>query len=187
MPDIGELIHHYGYAAIILGSLLEGETVCILGGVAAHKGILSLPLVMACAMCGGIIGDIVLFWLGHFYGSRLIDRFGGSRREQIDGLRERIKKHQALAIFGIRFLYGLRIVGPVVIGASRVSPGIFMLFNILGAVVWAVLFVGGGYLFGAVFTHYLGNIEKNLIWLIPLMIVILVVVHWWRSRSSRQK
>ena len=44
--DINSLITHYGYAALIIGSMAEGETITLLGGVAAHQGLLKFPLVV---------------------------------------------------------------------------------------------------------------------------------------------
>ena len=42
--DINHLISQYGYAALIVGSMAEGETITLLGGVAAHQGLLKFPL-----------------------------------------------------------------------------------------------------------------------------------------------
>ena len=44
--DLNTLISQYGYAALVIGSLAEGETVTLLGGVAAHQGLLKFPLVV---------------------------------------------------------------------------------------------------------------------------------------------
>ncbi|MDU7761439.1 MAG: DedA family protein, partial [Enterobacter asburiae] len=45
--DINALIEQYGYAALVVGSVAEGETITLLGGVAAHQGLLKFPLVVA--------------------------------------------------------------------------------------------------------------------------------------------
>ena len=37
--DINHYVAQYGYAALIIGSLAEGETITLLGGVAAHQGV----------------------------------------------------------------------------------------------------------------------------------------------------
>lgn len=55
--DLNTLISQYGYAALVLGSLAEGETVTLLGGVAAHQGLLKFPLVVLSVALGGMIGD----------------------------------------------------------------------------------------------------------------------------------
>ena len=56
--DLNTLISQYGYAALVIGSLAEGETVTLLGGVAAHQGLLKFPLVVLsvatrCFICAG--------------------------------------------------------------------------------------------------------------------------------------
>lgn len=59
--DLNTLISQYGYAALVIGSLAEGETVTLLGGVAAHQGLLKFPLVVLSVALGGMIGDQVLY------------------------------------------------------------------------------------------------------------------------------
>lgn len=54
---LNTLISQYGYAALVIGSLAEGETVTLLGGVAAHQGLLKFPLVVLSVALGGMIGD----------------------------------------------------------------------------------------------------------------------------------
>ncbi len=58
--DLNTLISQYGYAALVMGGLAEGETVTLLGGVAAHQGLLKFPLVVLSVALGGMIGDQVL-------------------------------------------------------------------------------------------------------------------------------
>ena len=70
--DINHLISQYGYAALIVGSMAEGETITLLGGVAAHQGLLKFPLVVIAVALGGMIGDQLLYLLGR--------RFGGAFR-----------------------------------------------------------------------------------------------------------
>jgi len=58
------LIDHYGYLAVFVGTILEGDTVLMLAGFAAHRGYLSLPLVLGAAALGGFLGDQFWYWLG---------------------------------------------------------------------------------------------------------------------------
>lgn len=66
--DINHLISQYGYAALVIGSIAEGETITILGGVAAHQGLLKFPLVVIAVALGGMIGDQLLYFLGRQFG-----------------------------------------------------------------------------------------------------------------------
>ena len=76
--DLNTLISQYGYAALVLGSLAEGETVTLLGGVAAHQGLLKFPLVVLSVALGGMIGDQVLYLCGRRFGGKLLRRFSSS-------------------------------------------------------------------------------------------------------------
>lgn len=72
--DLNTLISQYGYAALVIGSLAEGETVTLLGGVAAHQGLLKFPLVVLSVALGGMIGDQVLYLCGRRFGGKLLRR-----------------------------------------------------------------------------------------------------------------
>jgi membrane protein DedA with SNARE-associated domain len=69
-----QLVEQYGYWAVAIGTLLEGETLLILGGFAAHRGYLELPWVVAVAALGGWAGDQFWFWMGRSRGSALLER-----------------------------------------------------------------------------------------------------------------
>jgi membrane protein DedA with SNARE-associated domain len=58
-----------------------------------------------------------------------------------------LRYHSGL-IIGLRFLYGLRLIGPLAIGMSTVRTARFVAFNLIGAALWAPLVSGAGYLFG---------------------------------------
>lgn len=77
--DLNTLISQYGYAALVIGSLAEGETVTLLGGVAAHQGLLKFPLVVLSVALGGMIGDQVLYLCGRRFGGKLLRRCIDSR------------------------------------------------------------------------------------------------------------
>lgn len=51
--DISNLITQYGYGAVAVGCLLEGEMVLLLAGFAAHRGYLSLPMLIGVAAVAG--------------------------------------------------------------------------------------------------------------------------------------
>ncbi len=62
--SLQELVSNYGYLAIGVGTFLEGETILVLGGLAAHRGFLQLPWVVACAFLGAFSGHQLYFHIG---------------------------------------------------------------------------------------------------------------------------
>ncbi|EBU1406620.1 DedA family protein [Salmonella enterica] len=184
--DINTLITHYGYAALVIGSMAEGETVTLLGGVAAHQGLLKFPLVAAAVALGGMMGDQLLYLLGRCYGGKILRRFP-RYHTKIRRAQKMIQRHPYLFVIGTRFMYGFRVVGPLLIGASRLPPKIFLPLNIVGALIWALLFTTLGYLGGEVIAPWLHDLDQHLrhgLWLI-LAIVLVVGVRWWLKRRGK--
>ncbi|EBH2658812.1 DedA family protein [Salmonella enterica] len=184
--DINTLITHYGYAALVIGSMAEGETVTLLGGVAAYQGLLKFPLVAAAVALGGMMGDQLLYLLGRCYGGKILRRFP-RYHTKIRRAQKMIQRHPYLFVIGTRFMYGFRVVGPLLIGASRLPPKIFLPLNIVGALIWALLFTTLGYLGGEVIAPWLHDLDQHLrhgVWLI-LAIVLVVGVRWWLKRRGK--
>jgi membrane protein DedA with SNARE-associated domain len=183
--DIAQLVAEYGYPAALLGALFEGETVLVIAGLFAHRGMLDLPLVIGLGALGGAIGDIAYFTVGRRYGSALLERFPkfAPAAERVHSLIERFPE---LAVFGIRFLYGLRTVGPAVIGASAVPWPRFLLLNALGAIVWSTCWVGAGYMLGEAAQRLLGHVMHiGREFFIAAVFVALVVTLVLRLRRRR--
>ncbi|HYR01480.1 MAG TPA: DedA family protein [Casimicrobiaceae bacterium] len=152
-------IETYGYAAVFLGCFLEGETVLVLAGFAAHLGYLWLPAVMATAAVAGFLGDQTAFFAGRRYGPRLLAWSPRLAAAQ-PGIRAQLSRHATWVVFMLRFAWGLRIASPIVIGASGLPPLRFALPNAAGAIVWAAAIGSAGYAFGAAFTSVLEHAKR---------------------------
>lgn len=187
--DINNLISHYGYAALVIGSMAEGETITLLGGVAAHQGLLKFPLVVISVALGGMIGDQLLYLLGRRFGGKLLKRFS-HHQARIRKAQRMIQRRPYLFVIGTRFMYGFRVIGPLLIGASRLPPKVFLPLNVLGALVWALIFTTLGYLGGEAIGPWLHHLDAHLkhwIWLI-LVVTLVVAAHWWfRRREAKKK
>ena len=185
--DLNTLISQYGYAALVIGSLAEGETVTLLGGVAAHQGLLKFPLVVLSVALGGMIGDQVLYLCGRRFGGKLLRRFS-KHQDKIERAQKLIQRHPYLFVIGTRFMYGFRVIGPTLIGASQLPPKIFLPLNILGAFAWSLIFTTIGYTGGQVIAPWLHNLDQHLkhwVWLI-LVVVLVVGVRWWLKRRGKK-
>ncbi len=183
---LSQLLSDYGYLAVFVGSLLEGETILLLAGYAAHQGYLSLHWIVLLAFCGGTLGDVVYFLLGRRFGSAWLRRFPRLTVPAQRVNRLLLRFHEAL-IVGVRFMYGLRILGPIVIGMSEVRAWRFVLFNALGAALWAVLVTALGFLFGHALQLLFAQAEQYeamALLLIVALGVLLGFAHWLRGNGG---
>jgi membrane protein DedA with SNARE-associated domain len=181
------MFSQYGYLAVFVGCLLEGESMLLLAGFAAHQGYLSLSTTLWIAFAGATIGDQCFFWIGRRWGNTLLQRVprAATRVERVKRL---LQRHHAPIIVGIRFMYGLRIVGPIVIGASEVSIWRLAVFNALGAALWAPLIGGLGYAFGHAFESLLNSVEHvelAALILIVALAAVVAILNRWRSRFDK--
>ena len=184
--DLPGLIDSYGYLAVFVGAFLEGETILALAGLAAYRGYLDFWTVTVVALIAGFAGDQFYFFVGRFNGQRILARFPDTHRraQKFDTL---LARWHAPLIMGIRFMYGFRIVGPVLLGMGRVRAWKFVVFNFIGASIWAPLIVGLGYLFGNIVEMLLDDLKRVEIWAFAALLLIGVVsffVHHVRAKKA---
>jgi membrane protein DedA with SNARE-associated domain len=183
---VNDLIAQFGYLAVFVGTFLEGETVLALGGVAAAYGYLSFPGVVAVAVLGAFLGDQCCFYLGRRYGHRVLARFP-SLAAKAPRVQELLRRWDAPVVILLRFLYGLRIAGPMVIGSCGISPWRLAFFNFIGTLLWAPLVASIGYLAGQALDLWVGRLRHVQIAAL-MAIVLAVVIGWlvilWRRRRS---
>jgi membrane protein DedA with SNARE-associated domain len=180
---ISVFVSTYGYLAVFLGTLFEGETVLLAAGYAAQRGMLHWETVVIVAFLGGTLGDQLAFLLGRWKGSSLIRRVPrlASRVATVHALLER---HHVLIILTIRFLYGLRIAGPVVLGTSAIPFWRFSLLNIIGAAIWATAITAAGYYFGLALDVFLADLHEFEHLVLLVLLGVGFFVTWWLHRQA---
>jgi membrane protein DedA with SNARE-associated domain len=182
--DFEYLLPAYGYAAVLVGTFFEGETILVLGGFAAHRGYLQLPWVMLAAFAGTLAGDQLYFHIGRTRGARLLERRPGWRRKAGRVL-ALLDRHPALFIIGFRFVYGMRTVSPFAIGMSSVSRGRFTVLNATGAALWAVSVGTLGYVFGHAMELALEEVKRYELWILAGIAACGVLI--WGLRKLRER
>jgi membrane protein DedA with SNARE-associated domain len=178
---VSSYIEHFSYVGLFVVLLLCGlglplpEDVALLaGGYLVHRGITRYPLTLAVSLVGVVAGDNSLFFLGRRFGTGLVRYFGITRPDtqlQIDRIRGFMDRHGHRAIFYARFLAGLRALIYLTAGSFGLSPGRFLIYDLLGAVISVPVVVSIGYLFGGeleMAIRYVGGVER-LVWIVVLL------------------
>jgi membrane protein DedA with SNARE-associated domain len=178
-------IASYGYAAVALGTFLEGETILVIAGFLAHRGYLGFPGVIAAAFVGTLAGDQLFFLLGRRGGPPALAKHP-KWEGRVDRVRRLLRAHEAAVILGFRFLYGFRTVTPFLLGASGVSPLRFVPLNAAGAAIWALGIGGLGYLLGQTLEILLVDLKRfevAILGVIAAAGAVLWFVPRWRARQ----
>jgi len=181
---VESLVVSYGYVAVFLGALLEGETFLIAAGFAAHRGLLDFRLVVALAAAGATLGDQLALLVGRWWGQRLLARFPGILRRQ-SRLRALQDRYASLVVVILRFMYGFRLAGPIVLGANGLDPVRFFLLNCVSAWLWAIVFATLGYLFGATLEALMSDV-KQIEETVLLAILLVGSLFWCLHRVARR-
>jgi len=187
--DLQSIIENYGYAAILIGTFLEGETILVLAGLAAHQGYLVLSWVILAAFLGSLGGDQLFFYLGRKHSQAVMSR-RPAWKQKAEKVHKMMNRFQTPMILSFRFLYGLRTVAPFVIGMSSVSLKKFILLNAAGALVWAVAVASGGYLFGRALEVFIGKLKSYEMYIMGSVAIVGLLVwifHFYRRRRQRAK
>ena len=179
-----DLVGQLGYVAVFIGTFLEGESVLALAGVAAAYGYLSYAKVVAVAIVGAFLGDQCCFYIGRRYGPRILARYPrlAAKAPRVQAI---LRRWDAPAVIVLRFLYGLRIAGPLVIGTCGISPWRLAVFNFIGTLIWAPLIAGIGYFAGQALEAWIGRLKHAQITLLMLLLVgaaVAWLVFRWRRR-----
>ena len=154
------LIAQFGYPALIIGLLLEGETVLVLAAFMAHRGYLSLPVVILIGCLVSFASDQFFFWMGRTKGSQFLEK-RSAWQPHIQKATSYLRRNQDLLALGIRFLYGLRTLMPFVIGMSKYEPKKFALLDFLGSLAWALTFGLAGKLVGHVMEAVFEDVKEH--------------------------
>lgn len=182
--SIETLIENYGLLAIFLGAAFEGETAAFLGGVVAHRDLLTYWSASLAATAGSFAGDQFWFFAGRYAARwtlvrRLMEKPALARTTRL------LEKYPTGFILAFRFLVGLRTISPVVIGTTRIPTGKFVLLNALAALVWGQLFTALGYLFGHGIQQTLGHLPLHRHLLIAIVAAAVVAAAAYAFRKMR--
>lgn len=178
------IITQFGYPALIIGLLIEGETVLVLGAFMAHRGYLDLPWVILIGLISAFFSDQFFFWMGRQRGRQFLEN-RPAWKPNVERAKAMLGRNTNLLFFGFRFMYGLRTVIPFVVGMGRFDSKRFVTLNFIGALVWALLFGTLGYAFGQVAEIILEDVDKYELWIALGIVVIGGMVWLYRRFASR--
>lgn len=175
----------FAEAAVLLGFVLPGEAAVVFGGVLAGRGSVSLIVVLVLAIAGAILGDSVGYVVGRRYGERIQSTRLGRKvgQERWEKAEDFLRRRGPVAVFVGRFTALLRAMVPGAAGMARMHYRRFLVYNVLGGLVWASACVLGGWALGSVISTYISNVSYVVIG----ALVLAAVVHVVRSRHGRSR
>lgn len=152
---------------LVIMPFLPGDSLLFVLGAFSAVGILDLPLVMAIVIIAGILGDTTNYHIGKIIGPKIFhsDTSRFLNKKHLIQTQKFYETYGPKAIVIARFMPIIRTFAPFVAGVGKMKYSTFVLWNISGAILWAVSFILGGYFFGNI-----PFVQKNL----TLMVMIII-------------
>ncbi len=184
LETLEDLARTYGYWTVLFGIMLEnlgiplpGESIVLVGGFLAGRGDLGFWGVLGCTIGGAIIGNNFGYWAGVYGGWPLVlrvSRWFRIKEEKLFEIKLRFSQNAAKAVFFGRFITLLRVFAGPLAGIVEMPYPQFMLYNVLGAVVW-----GSAIVTAAFFAGQMVDLDQLVRWVSQFSFVILGVIAAW--------
>ena len=161
------------YISFFFGIFIEGELVYLSAVIAASHGYLNIWLVISIAIVATVSSDLVYFNLGKNRTEKLINK--PKWKTKIELVNKKLEKHRTLFLISYRFLYGLRIATPLVLGTQNIKQLTFLKYSIISTLIWATIFTLLGLAFGELIINYLKRFQKIEFYIIGSLLFVAVV------------
>jgi membrane-associated protein len=158
-----ELVAHYGtwtYAilfliifcetGLVVTPFLPGDSLIFAVGALAAKEALNVYWVSGLMIIAAILGDTLNYWIGYQIGPKIFasEKSRWLNRQHLERTHQFYEKYGGKTIIIARFMPIIRTFAPFVAGIGRMSYGRFLVYNVVGGILWIVIFIVAGYLFG---------------------------------------
>lgn len=171
---------------LVIMPFLPGDSLVFVAGTLAASGSLNILVLLALLIIAAVLGDSLNYSIGKFIGPKAFKKEQGIffRRDYLEKTRLFYENHGPKTIIIARFMPFVRTFAPFVAGIGQMHYPKFLLYNILGGIIWVGLFAIGGFLFGNI-----PIIKNNLTFVVIGIVVISLlpaVIKLIRKRLSKK-
>ena len=196
LRDLDALVAWAGYvgcAAIIfaetgllIGIFLPGDSLLFSAGLYATGGNLNVWILGAILNVAATAGNQTGYWIGRTTGPAIFKREDSRffKKSYVTRAHNFYEKHGGKAIVLARFVPIVRTLAPVVAGVANMNYRTFLLYDIVGGIVWVWSIVLAGYYLGLQFPAIKENIELVIL-IIVFLSITPAIYAWWKERADR--
>jgi membrane protein DedA with SNARE-associated domain len=187
------LIGKLGYLGIALILILGGlglpipeEAPIILAAVLSRNGTLTWPLAIASCLVGVLLGDMLVYSLGYFYGEKVLS-FRLTRRLLTRGREAQIKgyfhRHGFKILVSGRLMPGFRTAAYLTAGILKLPPVKLLLTDLVAASLSTLFMFGVGYAFAHQIQKGIREVQQWVTVLLALSVAIFLLFRYYRARK----
>jgi membrane protein DedA with SNARE-associated domain len=158
-------LDQYGYLALLVGTFFEGETAILVASSLIYRGLFDFPFTILAAFSGSFISDWIYFLIGRLNGKYFLSK-RPNLQARVEPVTKFFQKHQLQILFSYRFLCGFRIIIPLIVGMSGLSPTRYLFYSTLTGLMWATLVSTAGYWVGRLLNLQAKAFEDNFLFIV---------------------
>ncbi|HLG24532.1 MAG TPA: DedA family protein [Candidatus Nanoarchaeia archaeon] len=176
----------FGETGLVIAPLLPGDSLLFAAGALAAAGSFNIAILVFLLIVAAILGDTLNYHVGRYFGKKAFSgKYKFLKKEYLDRTNEFYKKYGKKTIVLARFMPIVRTFAPFVAGVGRMNYFEFLVYNVIGGVLWVSFFTLGGYFFGNI------PIVKENFSIVILVIIFVslvpIVLELWRHRKAKKK
>jgi membrane-associated protein len=182
---IGVTLIIFAECGLLIGFFLPGDSLLFTAGFLASQHLFDIWVLSVLCGVAAVIGPAVGYWFGHAVGPRLFNREDSVffHRKHLERAHEFYERHGGKALILARFMPVVRTFAPIVAGMAGMNYTRFVIYTLIGALVWAVGVTWAGYYLGSA----IPDVDKYLLPIVVLIIIVSVapsVIHVWRENRT---
>ncbi len=176
----------FAESGLLIGFFLPGDSLLFTAGLLAAEGFFNLPVLILLSVIAAVTGDSVGYIFGSKVGRKLFNKEDSLlfKKEHLLKAENFYEKHGGKTIVLARFMPFIRTFAPIVAGTGRMHYPSFLVFNLLGGLLWAVGLPLLGFLLG----KSIPDIDRYLLPIIASIVILsLVPSAWHLYREKRNR
>lgn len=167
----------------VITPFLPGDSLLFAAGALSATTSLKIHWLYLLMVGAAILGDTLNYWIGHFIGPKIYEKDSRFiKREHLRKAHQFYEKHGGKAIVLARFIPIVRTFAPFVAGIAKMNYAHFLIYNVIGGVIWVSIFTFGGFFFGN-----LPFVKANFHYVVLVMIVLSITpifFEWYKAKKS---
>ena len=144
----------FSETGLVVMAFLPGDSLLFVAGAvsalpAAQAKGLNVHLLTGLIIVGAILGNTLNYYIGRWLGMKVYDgTISWINQDALRKTHDFYERHGGKTVTIARFIPIVRTFAPLVAGSAGMEMHRFQFFNVVGALIWVMSLVYGGYLFG---------------------------------------
>lgn len=194
-----KLIASFGYPGLFFGLIAEflgipfpGEIVLTFSGFLVWSNHMGYTGTILAAVTGSVIGTVVAYNIGRFFGRPFLDKYGGYvflNQNKIAFAERLFNRHNIVVLLFGRFIPGVRPLSAYIAGIARMRLALFFPLSLIGALIWCTTFITLGRYLGQNWFAAIKLVDKYgniLLWIAGSLIIAYILLKMAKREKRRQ-